>query len=118
MLMDKQAMFLDDAAYNATPGVLDLGAVRPRGKQVKCFIHCSEGDMAGMTLLTVLDGATSSPATAYKSYTLTAATLNTGEPFFFTLDADIARYCTIALTSASAGTGITAGVVMDEQSNR
>lgn len=116
MFMDAQALFLDNAAYNATVNAIDLGAVRPRGKQVKCFIHCKNGDMGGMTALAVTDGATSAAGDAYKSYTLSAAALNAGT-FFFTLDADVARYVKIALTGATAGTGITAGVVLDEHSN-
>jgi len=118
MIIDALNLWYDDAAYDASVTVLDLGTTRPGpGEPYRCFITCANADMAGLTALTVTDGATNAAADGHKVYTLLAATLNLGT-FFFELSPDTARYVKLALTGASAGTGITAGLVTGQQTNR
>ena len=121
MLLDNELMMLDNAAYNATPDVLDLGALQSLGKgaRVKGFISCAGGDMAGMTGLEILsEEADSSPDVVIETHTLADSAINAG-PYYFTIDASLARYVTINLAgTVTAGTGIYCGLILDEQSNQ
>lgn len=118
MIIDALSLWYDNAAYNDAVTVLDLKTARPGpGMPYHCFIACANGDMGGMTALTVTDGATNSAADGHKVYTLTAAELNAGV-FNFELSPDTARYVKLALTGANAGTGITAGIVPGHQTNK
>lgn len=118
-MIDKALLFLDNAAYNATPAVIDLGTVtNPGGSDfpLEGFISCPAGDAAGVTALVIKTGSTTSPTTTVATIVLTAAQMNTGNRKFTMPSDGMLRYCTIALTGASAGTTITCGLVLDNQS--
>lgn len=118
MIYDALVLWHNAAAYNASVTAIDLGSVRPGpGERLQCFVSCENGDMAGLTAITVTDGATDTAADACAVFSLTAAALNAAGTFFFDLPHDIARYVKIALTGSSAGTGITSGLVTGKQNN-
>ena len=101
MILDKSTMLADDLAYNGTPTVLDLQAVRAgKGEPIRLWAQGSS-DLATVTGLTIVDGATSSPSDALMTYVCTLA----GKIVEFELPSDVARYVKVTLT----GSSITAG---------
>jgi hypothetical protein len=117
-MIDKSLLFLDAAAYNATPAVIDLGTTFNPGENfpLEGFISCPAGDCAGVTALVIKTGSTTSPTTDVATIVMTAAQINTGNRRFTMPSAGMLRYCTISLTGASAGTTLTCGLVLDNQS--
>lgn len=118
MIFDKESMFLDGVAYDATSQVVDLGAASPGpGRAVKVQASAA-GDAAGITAIVLQHGATSTPTTALISVTTTAAEMN-DQGITFTLPSKTLRYVKVsALTAASAGT-MTVGVILDSgQTNK
>lgn len=103
MLLDKNAMFADDLAYNGTAAVIDLATVRPGpGQPVKIWVQGSAG-LTACTGFTVTDGATSAAGDAFLTYVCTLP----GKIVELELPSDVARYVTLTLTtgsSLSAGT--------------
>jgi hypothetical protein len=118
-MLDKTLLFLDNAAYNATPSVVDLGTSFNPGAEnpVEGFISCPAGDCAGVTALVIKTGTTFGGAsTTVSTIVMTAAQINTGNRKF-TLPSDgLQRFVTISLTGASAGTTLTSGLGLDNQS--
>ena len=117
MIFDKTLLFFDSAAFNATVNVLDLrNAFRPEGDMtsIKGRIVCAGGNAAGATALTIITGTTNNPATTIATLPMTHTQMNAG--FNFTIPADnLKRYLKIGITGISAGTKITAGLVLDTQ---
>ena len=116
-MQDKQMMFLDEDAYDTTPEVLDLGITfHPgAGNMLKGRISSSQGDVAGMTAMVIKTGSTAATATTtIATLPITAAMVNAGHNFSMPLD-ELQQFATIALTGATAGTGITAGLQWDVQ---
>lgn len=115
MILDKNNMFADDLAYNGSPTVVDLQAVRPGpGEPVKIWVQGSS-TLAGVTGITITDGATNTAGDAFITWTCTLA----GKILEFELPSDVARYVKLALAgSPSAGTwsaGVTLAGVQSAQ---
>lgn len=111
-MLDKSLLWLDNAAYNATPVVLNLGtAFNPGGeKKLKGFVKCSGKNMAGTTALVIKTGTTSGTAsTTIATIPMTHTQANKGFNFELPIT-DLKQYVDIAFTGASAGTGIYAGL--------
>ena len=108
MILDKDTMFANDLAYNGSPSVVDLGSVKPaRGGEFQIFVTGSS-DLAGVTGITITDGATSAAADAFASHTATLA----GKTIKFTVPSDIARYMKVALAGTPSAGSWSAGVVL------
>ena len=121
MIFDKLNEFMDAAAYNATPTVVDLGPEfdAGRGHPMKISVNCGGGDMAGLTAIEVHCDDSNPPTTVVQTVAAAPADVN-GKVFSFYITPDQkfkGRYMDIALTGASAGTMITAGIVHDAQTN-
>jgi hypothetical protein len=114
MILDKNQMYMDSAAYDATPAVIDHGVTSP-GKGGRIRVSASGVSVAGLTAIVLKDGTTSSPATVRLTLITTAAALNAGA-VVFDFPNNVQRYTTVALTDASAGT-LDIGIVEAEQSN-
>lgn len=118
MIFDNDNMFFDGAAYSATSSIIDLGmAGAGAGRPIN--VHASAaGDAADITAIVLVDGTTSTPATALMTVATTATEMN-DQGVTFTLPSSTSRYVQIsALTAASAGT-ITAGIILDSgQTNK
>lgn len=115
MLLDKNNLFADDAAHDATPAAIDLQAIGAgKGEPVRCWVQGSS-DLAGCTGIVVTDGATSTAGDALFSWTCTLA----GKVLEFYLPSDVARYIKVDLIgTTSAGTwsgGITLAGVQTAQ---
>jgi len=117
MILDYESMFLDEAAFDATPAVLDLGCIRPGpGRPLKVF--ASGVGVTDMTAIAVTDGATVGAATdALLTVPASATEMNEGG-VTFTLPSETKEFVTIALTGITAGT-VTAGIILDSgQTNK
>ena len=103
MIFDNSQMIADGLAYGGTPTVIDLGMTTPGpGRPLRLF--CSGVSLAGVTGLTVTDGATSTAADTCLSVDASSSTLN-GGGIEFDLPNDVARYVKVALAGTpSAGT--------------
>lgn len=113
MLLDKELLFADSIAYNATPAVIDLGASgKGKGKPIKCFFT-TEVALTGCTGIILLDGATSSPADALM--TLDESDYAVVGTYEFYLPATVNRYVTIDLEGTVSAGQFSAGIVMDAQ---
>ena len=114
--LDKELLFLDGEAYNATPAVLDIGyAFQPgSGAQLRGRISCAGEDAAGATHLVITTGATSGLGTTIATLPMTHTQMNAGFNFNIPITG-LLQFVTISLTGASAGTGITAGLALDVQ---
>lgn len=114
--LDKELLFLDAAAYTATPEVLDIGyAFQPgSGAQLRGRISCAGGDAAGTTALVITTGATSGLGTTVATLPMTHTQMNDGFNFNIPITG-LLRYVGMSLTDISAGTGITAGLALDVQ---
>lgn len=111
MIFDDEGLFLDNALFSDASEVIDLGAGGSSGKgEPKGIFVIGNGDSAGVTAITVTDGATTAAADACMVVTCTSAELNAGGIQLW-LPSSVARYVKIALTGASAGYH-TAGLAM------
>jgi hypothetical protein len=118
MILDKQLLFMDNGAFGDTPAVLNLGnTFRPEGAigDIKGRVVCAAGDAAGTTALVLKTGTTAGGAsTTIATYPMTHTQMNKGFNFVVPPD-NLKQYLTIAFTGISAGTKITAGLVLDTQ---
>ena len=114
--LDKELLFLDDADYDDTPAVLDIGyAFQPgSGAQLRGRISCGGGDAAGATHLVITTGATSGLGTTIATLPMTHTQMNAGFNFNIPITG-VLRYLGMSITSISAGTEITAGLALDVQ---
>lgn len=110
MILDKNTLFADDLAYDGPAAVIDLQAVGAgKGEKLKIFVQGSS-DLATCTGVAITDGATDTAADPLLTYVCALA----GETVEIDLPSDVARYVTVALTTATtltAGTW-TAGIVL------
>jgi hypothetical protein len=111
MILEDEGLFFDNAAFGDASAVVDLGAGSSPGKgEPKGIFVIGNGDSAGVTAITVTDGATTAAADACMVVTCTSAELNAGGIQFY-LPSSVARYVKLVLTGASAGYH-TAGITM------
>ncbi len=106
MILDKNTLFGDGAAYNA--GVeIDLGNARPGpGNPIKCSFTTLTA-LTDCTAIVVLDAPHTVPDEACLTLGGVPAA---GETVEFELPSDVQQFVKLSLTSASAGT-FTAGIV-------
>lgn len=109
MILDKNTMVADGLAFDGTPTVIDLGAVRPGpGNPIKMFVS-STAAMAGATGVAVTDGSTVAAADALLTH---VATLDGGALVEFELPSDVARYVKVALTGTVTAGAWSCGVIL------
>jgi hypothetical protein len=108
MILDKEVLFGDAAAYNA--GVeIDLDTVRPGpGKPIKCFFTTLT-TLTNCTAIAVLDAPHTVPDEALITIEAVPAA---GETIEFDLPSDTQQFVALSLTAATAGT-FTSGVVLE-----
>lgn len=112
-MLDTSLLWMNNAAYNATPTPLDLGtAFNPgAGVKLKGFIKCSGKDMTGTTALVIKTGTTTGGATGTTLATIAMTHAQANAGFNFELPTTgLLRWVTFSLTGVGAGTGIYAGL--------
>ncbi len=118
MIFDKDSMFLDNAAFDATPQVVDCGCDEPGPGRIIRFQISAAGDSAGLTGVRLFTGATSGAVTEELAlFDVKDPDVNSGN-VQLEVPSNAKRYLTIALEAVTAGT-FTAGIINDSaQTNR
>lgn len=114
MILDKETLFADVAAFDDTPATIDLGAIRPGpGKAIKCFFT-THTVLTAATGIQLLDAAV---LPADENLELITPIPAVGETIEFSIPSSALQFVTIAIAGVvSAGT-YSSGIVMDVQTN-
>jgi hypothetical protein len=121
MIIDKNCMLLDNAAYTASPEEIDLGQF-PGTKPLLLHVICTAGDAAsaGSPSIDVQTGTTGSLTSDAIFGPFTPAEFNAGITIPIVRRPPTGRIMSIALDSGdalTAGTGIDAFITLADQSN-